>query len=230
MKSLLVFVGIITMIIPVSSYAQIFPVADAIKSQEVIGDEGDLVPNLQHFRENMKYWEDLYGSQYIEDLFDYYYINPDRDLPKPTDYKTSPEPKDDNNDLEKYCEGKGEWNGKKCVTINEEEQSAYEDAVCDDPGSNSEICDGSGNNDEVVEDENDSDKVTPEPEDESNDSDRKISFKSESKDSDSKDNDNDSDDNDNESEDNDSDDEGDNKEDDDDSGGDSGDGDSGDNN
>lgn len=49
------------------------------------------------------------------------------------------EDKDKDDREKKYCSGKGEWNGKKCVTDNDDDRTAHEDAVCDD-GSKSKFC------------------------------------------------------------------------------------------
>jgi len=43
----------------------------------------------------------------------------------------------ESNPMKKYCDGKGEWNGKTCVTYNEEEKAAWEDAVCDNEDADS---------------------------------------------------------------------------------------------
>ena len=48
----------------------------------------------------------------------------------------------------RYCANSGYWNGNECVIGDEEEQAAYEDAVCDDPTDTqkySDVCGGSSN-------------------------------------------------------------------------------------
>jgi hypothetical protein len=46
---------------------------------------------------------------------------------------------DEEDDKKKYCAGKGEWKNGRCVTDNDEDKTAHEDAVCDN-GSKSKFC------------------------------------------------------------------------------------------
>jgi hypothetical protein len=87
----------------------------------------------------MQFYMNMYGPQWQDQIIKIYEDDDDddnendkRDWKKWFNKHHNDNNDRDDNDKKKYCEGKGKWNGHKCVIDNDKDRTAHEDAVCDD--------------------------------------------------------------------------------------------------
>ena len=164
MKSIiLLFVGIVAMIIPAAqASAQLFPIQySQVPNTATIADYPPVDPRYMTFEQFMQFmmlYKDFFGQnidvkkvykEYHDDDDDNDHDHKDRDH-KDKWWKNDK----DRDNKKKYCEGKGHWNGKTCVTNNEKDKEDWRDAVCDG-GSQSKFCGGNGNKDKDKDDNDD---------------------------------------------------------------------------
>lgn len=151
----ILFVAVLSLVFSGTANGQIFPISYQLQQETQQKTQEDAFQEFKHSFEGWHQLQMLYGEKYFKELYNKHLIDNPEDIIQSGPVSTEPKKsnKDDNRDKEeKYCSGKGEWNGNKCVINDEEEQAAYEDAVCDDPSSNSNVCGGGSSNDEEDED------------------------------------------------------------------------------
>jgi hypothetical protein len=170
----ILFAGVLAMIFPAHAVSgQIFltneipnfaPIQQGPQQQQI----DPRFMSFEQFMQYMFYYEKMFGKDYVTKIYKEYHNDDDDDDDdrdkkdnKKRDkdwWKHNSKDKDwwkEHKDKKKYCEGKGSWNGKKCVTDNDEDRTAHEDAVCDD-GKKSKFC-GNANKDRDDKDEKDED-------------------------------------------------------------------------
>lgn len=164
----ILLVGIMAMIFPAHAVSgQIFLTNE---QQQLQNQPQQLNPNFMSFEQFMQYmfyYEKMFGKDYVTKIYKEYHDHDNDDDDDDRDKKKHRDKdwwKHNSVDLwkdkKKYCEGKGEWNGKKCVTDNEEDKTAWEDAVCDNNPGNKKFCGGNNNKDDDNDKKEDIETIT----------------------------------------------------------------------
>lgn len=164
----ILLVGIMAMIFPAHTAAngQIFLTNE---QQQLQNQPQQLNPNFMSFEQFMQYmfyYEKMFGKDYVTKIYKEYHDHDDNDDDDDDDKKKDNKKRDKDwwkhnsvdlwKDKKKYCEGKGEFKNGKCITDNEEDETAWEDAVCDNNPGNKKFC-GSNKDNKKKEDNDDKD-------------------------------------------------------------------------